>query len=97
VNDERGLGAMPKLYGAPAYSRPLAVPVRPVDRPDDPDDLPLEAERELEDLEPAGQLEPRPYEAVATVEPAPTSHGASTKPYGRQFRLRLRGRSTNGR
>jgi hypothetical protein len=34
--------AMPKLVGAPAYGRP-AVPVIPVARPFDPDDLPLQA------------------------------------------------------
>jgi hypothetical protein len=35
---------MPRLLGAPAYARPLrAVP--PVERPFDPDDLPLEAFR----------------------------------------------------
>ncbi len=34
--------AMPKLYGAPAYARPPR-PVDSVERPPDPDDLPLEA------------------------------------------------------
>ena len=44
-NDDRGHSALPKLYGAPAYARPPIVPVKPVERPFDPDDLPLEAER----------------------------------------------------
>ena len=35
------LGAMPKLYNAPAYARPPRAIV--IDRPFDPDDLPLEA------------------------------------------------------
>ena len=43
--------ALPKLVGAPAYARP-AVPVARIERPFDPDDLPLQAvmteeEREL--------------------------------------------------
>ena len=78
MNEDRGLGAMPKLYGAPAYARPPAVPVAPVDRPIDPDDLPLESERSLEDPEPVGQLEPRSYDTVATAEPTPAVNGAST-------------------
>lgn len=34
--------ALPKLYGAPAYARPVA-PVAIAPRPFDPDDLPIEA------------------------------------------------------
>jgi hypothetical protein len=34
--------ALPKLYGAPAYARPVA-PVATVPRPFDPDDLPIDA------------------------------------------------------
>lgn len=96
MNEDRGLGAMPKLYGAPAYARPAAAPVSPVDRPLDPDDLPLESERPSEDLEPAGQLQPRAYEAVATAEPPPPAHDASTRLHGRPLRLRIPGRSSNG-
>ena len=90
MNEDRGLGAMPKLYGAPAYARPLAVPVAPVDRPFDPDDLPLEAERRARGPGArAGQLEPRPYEAVATAEPLPAPGDGSTELHGRPFRLRI--------
>ncbi len=88
---------MPKLYGAPAYARPVAVPVAPVDRPVDPDDLPLESERVAEDPEPVGQLEPRPYEADAAAEPAPAANEDSTGLQARSFRLRIPGRSPNGR
>ena len=88
---------MPKLYGAPAYARPPAVPVAPVDRPIDPDDMPLESERASDDLELVQQLEPRSYGEVATTEPLSTANGASTKLHGRSFRLRFPGRSTNGR
>lgn len=34
--------ALPKLFGAPAYARPVA-PVATVPRPFDPDDLPIDA------------------------------------------------------
>jgi hypothetical protein len=68
-----------------------------VDRPIDPDDMPLEAERVAEDPEPAGQLDPRPYEAVASAEPLPAPGDASTRLHGRPFRLRIPGRSSNGR
>jgi hypothetical protein len=34
--------ALPKLYGAPAYARPIA-PVATAPRPFDPDDLPIDA------------------------------------------------------
>ena len=71
MNEDRGLGAMPKLYGAPAYARPPAIPVAPVDRPIDPDDMPLESERSPEDPESMGHPQPRSYEAVATAEPLP--------------------------
>jgi hypothetical protein len=97
VNEDRGLGAMPKLYGAPAYARPPAVPAAPVDRPVDPDDLPLESERVAEDPGPVGQLEPRPYEADADAEPAPAAGEGSTGVQARLFRLRIPGRSPNGR
>ena len=44
---EEYLGAMPKLYNAPAYARPARAVV--IDRPFDPDDLPLEAHRSTSD------------------------------------------------
>jgi hypothetical protein len=96
VNEDRGLGAMPKLYGAPAYARPPAIPVAPVDRPTDPDDMPLESERTLEDPESMGHPQPRSYEAVATAEPLPAESDASTRLHGRPFRLRIPGRNSNG-
>jgi hypothetical protein len=40
--------ALPKLYGAPAYARPPRV-VAESERPFDPDELPIEAYRSLED------------------------------------------------
>ena len=88
---------MPKLYGAPAYARPPAVPVAPVDRPIDLDDMPLESERNAEDPEPVGQLEPRPYESLAAEEQPPAANDASAGLHGRPFRLRIPGRGSNGR
>ncbi len=35
--------ALPKLYGAPAYARPVAAVAEAVSRPFDPDDLPIQA------------------------------------------------------
>jgi hypothetical protein len=94
VNEERGLGAMPKLYGAPAYARPPVVPVAPVERPFDPDDLPLESERAPDDQGVVDQLPAHEYETVATAEPLPAGHDASGRLHGRPFRLRLPGRGS---
>ena len=103
MNEDRGIGAMPKLYGAPAYARPPVAPVDPVDRPVDPDDLPLEAERSGDDdgspVEvpsgvPSG-VQGRAYESAVIAE---TDSGAtvpakgSARLRGRPFRLRLPGR-----
>jgi hypothetical protein len=54
--------ALPQLYGAPAYARPLRI-VPPSERPFDPDDLPIAAvmsdeERELAEAMPAGMDDP---------------------------------------
>ena len=52
--------ALPKLYGAPAYSRPSA-PVEVAERPLDPDDLPIAAFQTDEEREIAETLAGRPY------------------------------------
>jgi hypothetical protein len=52
--------ALPKLYGAPAYARP-APPVDEVERPFDPDDLPIEAIQTPEEREIAASLSARSY------------------------------------
>lgn len=62
--DEHHL-ALPKLYGAPAYARPPRV-FEVNDRPPDPDDLPLEADRDDEAL----ALAPAPVEPPADDSPA---------------------------
>jgi hypothetical protein len=92
VNEDRAAQqALPKLYGAPAYARPPVLAVNPVDRPFDPDDLPLEAERTQEDKELVTQLQPHPYERVAAASGSSGSRSGSLHP--RPFRLRLPGRS----
>jgi hypothetical protein len=48
--DDRGHSALPKLYGAPAYSRPPTAASTGASRPLSTDDLPIEAERTEEDL-----------------------------------------------
>ena len=91
MNEDRAAQqALPKLYGAPAYARPPVLSLNPVDRPFDPDDLPLEAERTQEDKELVTQLQPHPYERVAAGQSA-VSRSGNLHP--RPFRLRLPGRS----
>ena len=99
MNEDRGHGAMPKLYGAPAYARPPALPVDPVDKPFDPDDLPLEAERTNEDAELLEQLTSRTYESVATTAVAAADPAPSSRLRGRPSPLRIRilGRGQDGR
>lgn len=89
-NDDRHL-ALPKLYGAPAYARPTAIPVAPVERPFDPDDLPLEADQTVEERDLVAQVVGRPYAAVAG-EQVPVMVGGGAREgtpmlRGRPFRL----------
>jgi hypothetical protein len=57
--DEQNV-ALPQLYGAPAYARPPAV-APAVERPFDPDELPIEALRTDEEREFTSTLPPRAY------------------------------------
>lgn len=52
--------ALPKLYGAPAYARPVA-PVATVPRPFDPDDLPIDAYQTQDEREFAATLPARAW------------------------------------
>ena len=52
--------ALPKLYGAPAYARPVAT-VATSERPFDPDDLPIEADMTDEEREFASSLPARAW------------------------------------
>jgi len=48
VSSEENHVALPKLYGAPAYARPVR-PIEEIERPLNPDDLPLETLRTPEE------------------------------------------------
>lgn len=52
--------ALPKLFGAPAYARPVA-PVATVPRPFDPDDLPIDAFQTADEREFASSLPARAW------------------------------------
>jgi hypothetical protein len=60
--DEQQHVALPKLYGAPAYSRPRA-PILPGPRPFDPDQLPLEVFQTDEEVRLAEYVRARTYES----------------------------------
>lgn len=53
--------APPQLYGAPAYSRPRPSGVAAVERPFDPDELPIEAQQTEEDREFSASLPARAF------------------------------------
>ena len=98
MNDDRGHVAMPRLYGAPAYARPPLQPVSPVERPLDPDDLPLESERDGD----AQRLSDRPPGngqgvAAASTRLSAQDAGKPAKILGRALRRRLPGRDQAGR
>ncbi len=93
MNEDRGHGAMPKLYGAPAYARPPMTAANPTERPFDPDELPIEAERSPEEKELLRQVAAHPYEAVATAEPGRPGHHDTGSRAGLPFKIRLPGRT----
>jgi hypothetical protein len=74
--------ALPMLYGAPAYARPV-VPVAKLERPFDPDDLPLQA---LMTDEERAILERGP---VPTLVPTETETDADARRRARGFGIRL--------
>ncbi|MEO6206387.1 MAG: hypothetical protein ABIP77_00370 [Candidatus Limnocylindrales bacterium] len=62
--------ALPQLYGAPAYARPVA-PVPTAPRPLDPDDLPIEAAMSEEERAYAASLPARAWASSGGIAPAP--------------------------
>jgi hypothetical protein len=84
-NEDRHL-ALPKLYGQPAYARPV-VPVERVERPFDPDDLPLEAHQTEEDRVQVQQVEAQPWAGGSADDPVTVGAGG-----GREGSPMLRGR-----
>lgn len=88
ANDELQHVALPKLYGAPAYARPPAVPVLPVERPFDPDALPLESVQTDEERELALSLAAGPHSNGGAAQPAAGARAGSALLRARPFRLR---------
>jgi hypothetical protein len=92
VNEDRGIGAMPKLYGAPAYARPPKVGVEPPARPFNPDDLPIESERTDLDQQLVEELAPSSYaQGGPASQPAPADPGSQSGGSSRGFPWRLPG------
>lgn len=53
--------ALPKLYGAPAYARPAPIVEETVEKPFDPDDLPIAALQTPEERHLAATVPARSY------------------------------------
>ena len=65
--------ALPKLYGAPAYARPPRQATAEVDRPFDPDDLPIEVLQTPEEREFAQALPAHTYAPGGHIASPPTA------------------------
>jgi len=88
ANDEQRHVALPKLYGAPAYARPPAMPVQRAEPPFDPDALPLESLRTDEDRELARALATGSHENGSSAAHHDGSRGGNGFLRARPFRLR---------
>ncbi len=77
--------ALPKLYGAPAYARPPR-PLEIVDRPIDPDDMPLELHRTEDEHELMSNLSGSSFAPVLAT--PSNGHAKRHAIQGRPFRLR---------
>lgn len=92
--------ALPKLYGGPAYARPVVAPVEVKLRPFDPDEMPITAyqtndERDLLDSLPARAYGPGGIVLERGLDRNGRRKGVSLLP--RPFRLRaLAGRIFGG-
>lgn len=80
--------ALPQLCGAPAYARP-PKPVALLERPFDPDDLPIELERTPEELELVAKMADNPSAPTIGASGDRDAHGADGGLPGRPFRLHL--------
>ena len=81
--------ALPQTYGGPAYARP-PVPVATMERPFDPDELPIEAYRTEEERKFAAALPARAYApgGIALGRLLATESGDETGLRPRAFSLR---------
>ena len=98
TNEDQVHIALPKLYGAPAYARPKATAVATVDRPFDPDSLPIESQQTDAERELTSELAGEAWSIAAQDEPLGSSREGSPMLRGRPFRLgsftkRIRGGS----
>lgn len=94
--DDRGIAAMPKLVGMPSYSRPPVAAAFRVERPVDPDDLPLVSDRTSDDHDLARDLCLEHSLPAATPPTSPAVATASqANPPKRGIRALFHGR--NGR
>jgi hypothetical protein len=85
VSSEENHVALPKLYGAPAYARPPRT-IEEIERPVDPDDLPLEQVRTAEEHEFASRIVGDMFTPVL-VTPS-NGHNGHGQLEARPFRLR---------
>ena len=69
--------ALPKLYGAPAYARPPRQATTELERPFDPDDLPIEVHQTPEEREFASTLPAHTYAPGGHAASAPTAADAA--------------------
>ena len=82
--------ALPQLYGAPAYARPpLRLPKS--ERPFDPDELPIEAERTEEEIEFTSALPEHVWTTPGGVKIVGDGKSASVDRNARPRKIRLRG------
>ena len=80
--------ALPKLYGAPAYARPPTMATT-IDRPFDPDDLPIEAFQTEEDRAFAASLPARAWApGGSSLDGRGVGRRVSRHMVGRQLSLR---------
>jgi hypothetical protein len=89
--DEQQHVALPKLMGQPAYARPPRHVTMASVRPLDPDDLPLEAFLDGDELHSARELRSQPYVAIAVGATDPRSAESSPQRQG-GFRVKFFGR-----
>lgn len=82
--------ALPKLYGAPAYARPAPVTTG-IERPFDPDELPIEAHQNDEEREFSSTLPARAYAPGGDDLVGTSPSGSDHRRHLRPRRLRLRG------
>ena len=81
--------ALPKLFGAPAYARPV-TPVATVPRPFDPDDLPIVAFQTPDEREFASSLPARAWAPGGAIVARPDGQTHDGQALGDRLGLRPR-------